>query len=387
LRILLIRLRMIGDVVFTTPAIRALRRHFPQAHLAYLVEEQAAPVVAGSPHLDEVIVIPLTSGVRRIVDDIRIARQLRRRAFDVVIDFHGGPRGSWLTWLSGAPERIGYTVVGRSWMYTRAIDRPRALRARHSVENQWDLLEPLGVPPPDRTHDPVNMIETDRARRRVDVALGAAGVPHDAAVVVLHVSAGNPFRRWPLEQFAETAASLVVRDPRFYVVLTSGPSEADAADRVGQLARQALPADLTGHIARCGEFTLDELKSLVARAALYIGGDSGPLHVASTTGTPIVGIYGPTLPARSAPWRDPSMPTESVELQDLSCRPCDQRVCVHGDFRCLSRLTAGMVVEAAGRALSKAGTRPSESAPPGPDGQSETGDRRAPDVAHFGSQS
>ena len=387
MRILLIRLRMIGDVVFTTPAIRALRRHFPQAHLTYLVEEQAAPVVAGNPHLDDVIVIPLTSGIRRIVDDIVIARQLRRRAFDVVIDFHGGPRGSWLTWLTGAPQRIGYTVAGRSWMYTRAINRPRALRARHSVENQWDLLEPLGVPPPDRARDPVSMVETGSARQRVDAALAAADVPHGAPIVVLHVSAGNPFRRWPLEQFANTAAALVAHDPRLYVVLTSGPSEAHAADRVGQLAREALRPDLIGHIARCGEFTLDELASLVARAALYIGGDSGPLHVAATTGTAIVGIYGPTLPARSAPWRDPSIPTESVELQNLSCRPCDQRVCVHGDFRCLSRLTSATVVEAAERALSKAAARPAASTPPAPDGPSGTGDRRAPDVAHFGSQS
>ena len=375
---------MIGDVVFTTPAIRALRRHFPQAHIAYLVEEQAAPVVAGNPDLDDVIVIPLTYGLRRIVDDVRIGRALRRRAFDVVIDFHGGPRGSWLTWLTGARQRIGYAVVGRSWMYTHAVDRPRALRARHSVENQWDLLEPLGVPRLDRAHDPVTMVEPEGARQRVDAVLASAGVPRDAPLVVLHVSAGNPFRRWPLEHFAETAASLVARDPRRYVVLTSGPSEAEAADRVGHLARQSLEADLGAHVARCGEFTLDELKSLVARAAVYIGGDSGPLHIAATTATPIVGIYGPTLPARSAPWRDPSIATESVELPDLSCRPCDQRVCVHGDFRCLSGITAAVVVEAAERTLEAAGDRRSSRPVTAADGRSRIDDRRAPDVAHFG---
>lgn len=387
MKILLIRLRMIGDVVFTTPAIRALRRRFPQAHLSYLVEQQAAPIVLGNPHLDEVIVIPLTFGLRRIADDLRIGGELRRRRFDVVVDFHGGPRGSWLTWLTRAPQRIGYTVAGRSWMYTHAIDRPRALRARHSVENQWDLLTPLGVPPPDRAHDAVSMAEAEPARQRVDAALSAAGVPRDATIVVLHVSAGNPFRRWPLEQFASTAASLVTRDPRRYVVLTSGPSEADAADRVGQLARAALPTDLVDRVARCGEFPLDELRSLVGRAALYIGGDSGPLHVAATTGTPVVGIYGPTLPARSAPWRDPAVPAEAVELNDLACRPCDQRICVHGDFRCLTRLTASMVVEASERALTRAQMRPPASASGGAGDRSEISGGKAPDVAHFGSQS
>ena len=387
MKILLIRLRMIGDVVFTTPAIGALRRRFPQATLSYLVETQAAPVVAGNPQLDEVIVIPLTFGLRRIVEDLRIGRELRQRGFDVVIDFHGGPRGSWLAWLSGAPRRIGYTVAGRSWMYTEAIDRPRALRARHSVQNQWDLLAPLGIAPPERALDPVTMAETPGARQRVERSLAAAGVPLDAPLVVLHVSAGNPFRRWPLEHFAETAAALVARDARRYVVLTSGPSEAEAANRVGELAREALPADLRQHVARCGEFALDELKSLVGRATLYIGGDSGPLHVAATTKTAIVGIYGPTLPARSAPWRDPAAATESVELDDLSCRPCDQRVCVHGDFRCLSRLTAAMVVEASEKAAARA-ARTSPDTPAAMSGaKSDTGDRRGPDVAHFGWQS
>ncbi len=370
MKILLIRLRMIGDVVFTTPAIRALRRQYPHAHITYLVEDAAAPIVARNPCLDDVLVIPLTQGVGRIVDDMRIGRQLRSRHFDVVIDFHGGPRGSWLTWLTGAPERIGYTVAGRSWMYTRAIDRPRALRPRHSVENQWDLLSALGVPAPDRAHDPVDMPEHADARRRVDATLAAAGLPGDAPIIVVHVSAGNPFRRWPLERFAETAAALVSTDPRRYVVLTSGPSESAAADMVGQLARQALPASRADHVARCGEFDLEELRSLIARATLYIGGDSGPLHVAATTGTAIVGLFGPTLPVRSAPWRDPSIPTESVEIQDLSCRPCEQRVCVHGDFRCLTTVSAQTVVEAAERAIARV-----------------TGDRTAPDVAHCGWQS
>src|SRR4029079_2141292 len=100
MNILLIRLRMIGDVVFTTPAIRALRRRFPEARLTYLVEHAAAPVVAGNPHIDEVIAVPLTSGVARVRDDWRIGRDLRRRGFDLVIDLHGGPRGTWMLRLT-----------------------------------------------------------------------------------------------------------------------------------------------------------------------------------------------------------------------------------------------------------------------------------------------
>ena len=108
------RLRLIGDVVFTTPLLRALRREYPAARLVYLIEADAAPVVRHNPHLDEVIVAPRTHGLRRIVDDLELSKQLRRRRFDIAIDLHGGPRSGWLTLASGARERIGYTIPGRS---------------------------------------------------------------------------------------------------------------------------------------------------------------------------------------------------------------------------------------------------------------------------------
>jgi len=106
-------------------------------------------------------------------------------------------------------------------------------------------------------------------------------------------------------------------------------------------------------VLSCGEFSLAELRVLLDRAALYIGGDSGPLHVAATTGVPIVGLYGPTLPVRSAPWRAASSITESVDAGALPCRPCNQRICEPGDFRCLTSIKPSQVVEAAQRALTR----------------------------------
>ena len=128
--ILLVRLRHIGDVVFTTPAVHALRRRFPDAVITYLVEPAAAPIVAGNPHLTEVLVAPRRSGIGGLIADLTLGRQLRARRFDLAIDFHGGPRASLLTWLSGAPVRIGYEVAGRSWMYTQRVARSRHPRQR-----------------------------------------------------------------------------------------------------------------------------------------------------------------------------------------------------------------------------------------------------------------
>jgi lipopolysaccharide heptosyltransferase II len=345
LRILLVRLREIGDVVFTTPAIRGLRRHFPDASLTYLVEPHAFPVVARNPHLDRVVAVQ-----RGLVNDVRLGRQLRRERFDLAIDFHGGPRASLLTWLSGARERVGYDVAGRGWMYTRRVARPRALRARHSVLNQWDLLEAIGVAAPDRRADAVEMALDPAIAADVDARLSALNVGPTDRLVVIHVSAGNPFRRWPIESFATVAAELAMA-PEQRVILTSGPSEADAVARVVAAARARLDARAATRVLAAGEFSLAELRALVDRAALYIGGDSGPLHIAATTPAPIVGLFGPTLPERSAPWRDPACPTESVEAGALPCRPCEQRVCEPGDFRCLTRIRPEQVLEAAKRLI------------------------------------
>lgn len=346
-------MRLIGDVVFTTPIPRALKRAFPNARIAYLVEEAAAPVVAHNPHIDELIVVRRTHGWRRIADDVALARRIRGARYDVVIDLHGGPRSSWLTWASGAPQRIGYDVKGRRWMYTRAVGRPRELRARHSVVNQWDLLEAIEGWPggeADPAHDGVEMPEDPAAAASIDRRLAAAGIGADHELIVAHVSAGNPFRRWPEPAFTELLTGLAEGSPRRRIVVSSGPSDREAANRIARDARVRLGA-AASRIVDFGEFDLAELRALIGRSRLFVGGDTGPLHIAATTTTPIVGIYGPTLPARSAPWRDRSIPTESVELHGLACRPCEQRYCVPGDFRCLTSLKPEDVISAAERAL------------------------------------
>lgn len=353
MNILLIRLRLIGDVVFTTPIPRAVKRVFPDARVSYLVEEAAAPVVVHNPHIDDLIVIRHERGWQRIVDDLALAVRLRRARYDIVIDLHGGPRSSWLALASGAPQRIGYAVQGRSWMYTRTVERARELRARHSVVNQWDLLEAIDGWPgggADPATDAVEMPLDPSAVQQIAARLAQAKIEPAHELIVAHVSAGNPFRRWPEPAFTKVLSTLARASPRRRIVISSGPSDREAATRIASAARLELGA-AAGQIVEFGEFGLAELRALIARSHLFIGGDTGPLHIAATTATPIVGLYGPTLPARSAPWRDPAIPTESLEVTGLACRPCDQRVCAPGDFRCLTTLKPEAVISAAERAL------------------------------------
>jgi ADP-heptose:LPS heptosyltransferase len=351
-KILIVRLRLIGDVVFTTPLLRALRRMHPGAHLTYLVEPLAAAVVQGNPHVNEVLIIPKRRGIRRWADDLAWARRLRARHFDIAIDLHGGPRSAFLTWASGAPRRIGYRMAGHSWMYTDLVARPDDLHPRHSVLKQWDLLTPLGAEPPTPARDGVEMASDLAAAGRIDGVLRQAGVGSQHQLVVLHVSAGNPFRRWPQDAFAAAIVGLARRDPGRRFLVTSGPSDAGAARAIVETARTQLgPA--AGSAVTHGQFDVAELRALADRAAVYIGGDSGPLHIAATTHTPIVALFGPTLAERSMPWRDPRWFAEAIDAGPLPCRPCHQRHCVPGDFRCLTSIGADRVAAAAERALAK----------------------------------
>ena len=344
--ILLVRPRLIGDVILTTPSIQALRRRFPEAKVLYLVEALAAPVVSHNPHVNETLVIRHRRGWRRWLEDLRLARLLRSRRIDIAIDLHGGPRSGWLTWISRAPVRVGYDVSGRRWMYSHRILRPRGYEPRHAVLNQWDLVAtvvgPCEVPSPERERVEMPVLET--ARTAMTARLRSMGVASDATVVLMHVSAGNQFRRWPATSFREVARALVAnRSERRVILLGDRTDESLAAEIAGESEGDDRSS---GRILSALGWPLDQVRALMERASLFIGGDSGPMHIAATTDVPIVAIFGPTLPALWTPWRPARLPLAIVESGPLPCRPCDQRVCLPGDFRCLTTLAASRVIDA-----------------------------------------
>ena len=352
LKILLVRPRLIGDVLLTTPVIRAMRRRYPDAELVYMVEAHSAPVVTSNPHLSETIVIRHRRGLWRLLEDLRLAIKLRARRFDVAVDMHGGSRSGWLTFATGARMRVGYDVSGRSWMYTHRVARPVGYIPRHSVFNMWDLAAVVDRSfdaPPTPVEDRLEMPVTPAAAAAVTRRLEQLGVTTGDEVVVMHAAAGNEFRRWPEASFGAVAHALAASSRR--VVLVVGSSQ-DAAtiDRIVSLA-QAGEAPPAGQVRAAAGWPLDELRALMDRAALFVGGDSGPMHIAAASDVPIVAIFGPTLPAHWAPWRPAHVPLAIVEPGPLECRPCDQRVCAPGDFRCLRGLTPDQVIAAAKRML------------------------------------
>ena len=326
-KILIIRLRRMGDILMTTPAVRALREGFPSARLVYAVEEPFRELVEGSPLLDEVLVLPAHPDLRTFFN---ILRKIRRERFDAVLDFHGGPRAFQMAFFSSAGIKIGYKVKFKSWLYTQTVPRSPLDGPVHSVANHMKLSRALGAcGPPGRLETvPATAEEAGQVRSRLE----ACGLK-EGGYVVFHISAGNRFREWGADNIRRLILLLQQRTSAG-VVLVGGPEDRAEAE----IIRQGAPTVYS----MAGEINLRQLQWLISQARLFVGPDSGPMHMAATTSTPIVALFGPTLPDNFAPWM-----ADSVEIKkDFECRPCRQIKCVHKDFRCLQSITPEDVLPA-----------------------------------------
>ncbi|MFQ6037000.1 MAG: glycosyltransferase family 9 protein [Candidatus Aminicenantales bacterium] len=332
-KILLVRLRRIGDIVMTTPAVRALRLALPEARIAYVVESPYRKLVQGHPDIDDPVVLSPRIGTFGF---LRFLWRIRRERYDLVIDFHGGPRASLLTWLSRAELKIGYRIRYRNFMYDTALPRKPERGHFHSVENHLNLVRALGIPVPSAL--PLCLPEASADEKHRVTSLLEKNVPKGQGFVVLHIGAGNAFRDWGSENILELLR--LFERPRVPVALAGGPEDAASEARILKAS--------SGHVFSCvGRLNLRELRELIRRASVYVGPDSGPMHIAASTATPIVALFGPTLPAHFAPWQ-----AEAVLIErDMDCRPCRQKKCVYQDFRCLRSLRPEDVFEACARFL------------------------------------
>lgn len=321
----------------TAPAVALLRRALPGARLAYLVDAPYARLVEGHPDLDETIVA--AGGGGGFFD---LVRRIRRLRFDAVVDFHGGPRASRLACLSGAPVRAGYEIPWRRFIYGVRIPRSGPDGAAvHSVVNHAHLaralLKRLGA---DDGRSDLPPLRLPAARpselARLDALIAGRGAgPEGTGFAVLHIGAGNAFRDWGEANFRDLMRRLAER-AGLRVILAGG---AEDRARAASLLAGAPP----GTLSLAGDLNWIELRELIARASLFAGPDSGPMHVAASTATPIVAIFGPTATAHFAPWRPDRV---RIVEKALDCRPCRQRECPTGDFRCLRSVTAAEVLEA-----------------------------------------
>jgi 3-deoxy-D-manno-octulosonic-acid transferase/heptosyltransferase-1 len=342
-----IRLGAVGDVVRTLPAASAIRAAYPGAHIAWLVERASAGVLETQHWIDEVVVFPRET-LRASLGGLRIPpfarellgflRELRNRRFDLVVDFHSILKSGLLAWASGAPLRVGYAApFGRelSWLFHNSRAHLTPSHVSRFDRNEG-LVRFLGIPV--RPRQGSLRIDLHLARE-MQAALGSGPTP-----IVIHpgTSDATPHKRWTLEGYTRLARELFARD-QVPSIVTVGPAQSDRP------LAEALVKD-SGGAARLAPPTpsLAHLAALFACARLYVGSDTGPMHVASLVGTPVVQILGPTDPIENAPF--PGTLSRSVRVP-VSCSPC-RRGCAAAT--CMRVVLAEPVIAAARELLAHA---------------------------------
>ena len=334
-RVLLIRLRSIGDTVLATPALFALKRFLPEAQLDILVEDWVAPLLTDHPHVDNVITLERGGFATRA----RAARELRSERYDVVYNLHGGTTATFLTRATGARHRVGFKTYQYASLHTELVPSPLLLwgqQKTHSVEQQLALLGWTGVPVSDRPRTQLGI--SAEAAESVKQQLDAAGL-EDREIALIHPAAAFETKRWSIENFARVAEFLAERG--------LAPVAIAARHEVGII--DGLLNEASAHILSL-DLSLPEVVALAARARLFVGNDSGIAHIAAAVSTPSVVVFGSSNIAHWRPWN--RAPAEVV-LEEMPCQPCHGYFCEKfPEPECILRVPPRKVIAAIERCLS-----------------------------------
>lgn len=338
-RILLTRMKFIGDVVLTTPAVQAVREAFPASEIVYLAERETSTLLAHEPALNDVIGFDFARPA--LAETARVVALLRRYRFDVAIDFFSNPRSALLTYLSGARVRVGLDRSARRRLYTIRVRDDG--RAKTAPEFHQQLLSAAGIV--SSGHTPrlvVTAGERERARVRI-AALAGGGSP----IVVLHAGGTWPAKLWPSERFS-ALADLARERLGVEVLLSEGPRDGETVSAVVSGARSL--------VRRTGVLPLRELAALLAEAGAVVSNDAGPMHMAAAVGTPTVGLFGPGQEEIWFPY-DRAGGHRALR-KDVPCHPCHLNVCNRegaGYMECMSQLGVEEVFGALREALAARG--------------------------------
>ena len=301
-RFLVVRLTALGDILHTVPAVAALRAAHPRAKIDWVVERKWAPVLEGSPAINEVI--PFNR--RSVWGLFECVQRLRENQYACAIDFQGLYKSSILAALSGAPRRIGFDRAwareeGAAMFYTERM----IPTGRHVAELNYSLAERAGASRPRVPEFPLRVPAGGAASIRA--RLLDLGIVGDYIVV----GPGGSWRAkcWPVERYGEFCLEFEKKN-NMQLVVIHGPGERDLAEEVARVSAPVRPAVMAT--------TIEELMGLLAHARCLIAADSGPLHLAAALGTPVVGLYGPTDPARNGPFVPGAMIIHKARPDEIS---------------------------------------------------------------------
>ncbi len=340
-RILIVRTSAIGDVVFASPFAAALRRSHPQAHIAWLVEPGIHELLAADPNIDELILWPKGEWCQlwqqrrwgELFGRVRaFARMLKDKRFDTAIDLQSLLKSGWLTWLTGAPRRIGLgSREGSQWLMTEVI--PKGGEERRISSEYLYLAEQLRL---DVGEFLPQLHVAEETEARVQALLAEHGLqPRGYAVFAPFTT--RPQKHW-FEDAWQQLATMVRDELRLTPVILGGPADRATADRI--------VAGTPGMLSLAGATRLPEAAALIRHAALVIGVDTGLTHMGTAFATPTVALFGST-----RPYLDTGRRTGRVIWLGLECSPCRRRPTCNGAYTCLRDIHPERVLAEARAAL------------------------------------
>lgn len=336
-RIVVLKPCCIGDVLLSTAALGALRRAFPQAHLAFAVGAWSRAAIEGNPDCDEIVDCgPVAAGADYTLADYwRLVRQLRAGRYDLAVVLERSALFALLPLLAGIPWRAGLDSEWRGCTLTHPVP---IQYPQHEAELYLDAVRTLGV---DTSNARLRYVPSPRDRAWAAAALAR----FDRPPVALHPGgAANPgmvlaAKRWPPERYAAVAADLLQQGRD--VVLVGGPGDRDGSAQV-----RAVLGDQAGAVLDLtGKTTIGRLGAVLARCELYVGGDTGPMHLAVAVGTRAVAIFGPSTPEMYGPFD----PASRAVYRPVECSPCFLRGTWNSacpDYRCIKNVHPADVLKA-----------------------------------------
>ena len=335
LKILVSRLRFIGDIVLTTPVIETLREKFPDAEIDYLGDREGVTLLENNPNLTGII--PYDFAAWEVGEQLRVAMALRKRKYDVAIDLFGNPRSAMAIFLSGAKKRIGGDFGWRGKLFTHPITVNERIS---SVAFHLRYLAPLGVR---EDYRPPRIYLLDEEISRADKLLAEFGIDRSKDIVGLHLGATWPAKIWPPENFA-ALAEMLVHDMNAQVVVTYGPNDVHHCDKFSLAAGVDFVKIPPGELRHLG--------AIISRFNVYVSNDAAPMHISAAVGTPTIGIFGPGDPVIWFPYEESL--GHSAMHKDVEC--CHRDFCrLEGEdyLRCMKVIRPEEVAGKVEQALRK----------------------------------
>ncbi len=325
MKILIRATNWVGDAIMALPALRVVRARFPDARIAILARPYVADIYRGQKICDELISYDPKGAHAGLVGRERLAKELRKRKFDVALLLQNAFDAAWLAWRSGIPERVGYARDGRSLLLTRKIPAPkRGEIPAHEQFYYLELLRRAGWIDSLPGESFIALDVSEEHRRQAEEALSSAGARPNAVRIAIGAGASyGSAKCWPPDRFAEFVNRFRLHTDAD-VILFGTAAEQKVSDAIG--------AGIKGpSISLVGKTAIAALPALLSRCQLFVGNDSGAMHVAAAVGLPVVAIFGPTDPHGTAP----VTPRCTVVQEKPYCSPCFLRRCPI-DHRCMT---------------------------------------------------